>query len=167
MAALRAKNAIQSNDVQQYGRLAALLSVDPEEDRLAKVAKACQGDLNTALEDPAIAASSTNLDHIRSGMEDEFLKIDQSKAEGKAKADMAFTRRTLNTLFHQVNIYSLSPVLIFDLAKISPESAGFGGVRYGLGGGLRLEFASTAHFTVGYAWNTRLGGLVVRARGTR
>jgi hypothetical protein len=70
---------------------------------------------------------------------------------------MAFTRRTLNTLLREMNIYSISPVFVFDVAKISPGSGRLGGLRYGPGAGLRLELASTVHFTAGYAWNIRQG----------
>ena len=87
----------------------------------------------------------------------EFNKIDQNAAAKKAAADMAFTRRTLNTLFNDVNIYSLSPVFVFDVARIGPASGQIGGVRYGPGGGLRFELATVAHFTLGYAWNVRRG----------
>ena len=34
---------------------------------------------------------------------------------------------------------------------------GLGGTRYGPGGGIRLELASVAHFTLGYAWNVNGG----------
>jgi hypothetical protein len=70
---------------------------------------------------------------------------------------MAFTRRTLGTLFNEVNIYSVGPVFVFDAARIGPARSGLGGVRYGPGAGVRLELATVANFTVGYAWNVRRG----------
>jgi hypothetical protein len=87
----------------------------------------------------------------------EFNQINQPSAAKKAKDDMAFTRRTLNTLFNDVNIYSISPVFVFDVARIGPANGGLGGTRYGPGGGIRLELASVAHFTLGYAWNVKRG----------
>jgi hypothetical protein len=122
------------------------------------VAKACSSDLNTTLGgDAAIAASSASLDSLHKNMESEFSQIDQGKASAQAEQTMAFPRRTLNTIFNEVNIYSVSPVFVFDVAKIGPEQAGVAGVRLGPGAGLRLELASTAHFTIGYAWNVRQG----------
>jgi len=62
-----------------------------------------------------------------------------------------------NTLFKDVNIYSISPVFVFDVARIGPRSGSIGGTRYGPGGGVRLELATTAHFTLGYAVNVNRG----------
>lgn len=155
-ATRRARSAAQASDVgQQYGSVRALLSVSVEvdENRLAKV-MTCVTELNTALAiDPSIAKASANLDRVRVNMEGEFRQIDESQAERKAKAEMAFTRRTLSTLFNEVNLYSVSPVFVFDVAKLGSGSGGFGRLRYGPGAGLRFEIASTAHFTAGYARN--------------
>jgi hypothetical protein len=157
-AARRARSAAQASDVgQQYGSVRALLSpsVEVDENRLAKVIN-CVRELNSTIRvDPAIATTNTNLDKIRGNMEAEFAQIDQSLAENKAKAEMAFTRRTLSTLFNEVNLYSVSPVLVFDVARLGSGRGGFDGLRYGPGAGLRFELASAAHFTAGYAWNIR------------
>jgi len=159
MATLRAKRAAQSKDVKQYDPLTSLLSISgDDENRLAKVSQACLTDLNGALGgDQAIAVASASLEGVRSQMEGELSKIDQRRAESQAKADMAFTQRTLDTLFNEVNIYSVSPVFVFDVAKLGTEMGRIGGVRYGPGVGLRLELASVVHFTAGYAWNIRQG----------
>ncbi|MCM3902191.1 MAG: hypothetical protein ND866_10835, partial [Pyrinomonadaceae bacterium] len=155
-ATRRARSAAQATDVgQQYGSVRALLSpsVEVDENRLAKV-MTCVTELNSALAvDASIARASASLDRIRVNMEAEFRQIDESQAESKAKAEMAFTRRTLSTLFNDVNLYSVSPVFVFDVAKLGSGSGGFGSLRYGPGAGLRFEIASTAHFTAGYAWN--------------
>jgi hypothetical protein len=156
-AVRRATSASQAHDVvQQYGFVQALLPQD--EDQLARVTKACITELNAALgSDPAIAAAGASLDRIRTDMNSEFQQIDQTAAARAAKADLAFPIRTLNTLLNEVNIYSLSPVFVFDVARIDSKTAGLGGVRYGPGVGLRLELVSTVHFTAGYAWNVRQG----------
>ncbi|HVG32444.1 MAG TPA: hypothetical protein VM911_05165 [Pyrinomonadaceae bacterium] len=156
----RANSAANPVDVgQQYGNVRALLSPseDEGENRLAKVMTSVQG-LTTELGgDASITTAATALDGVRASMESEFGQIDQVKAASMATASMAFTRRTLNTLFNDVNIYSVSPVIVFDAARISRERAGLGGMRYGPGLGLRFELASVAHFTAGYAWNVRPG----------
>jgi hypothetical protein len=170
IAIFRAKTAASSKSAKQYADVAALLSVSAAqgEDRLTKVIDACVPSLNgknsgiaepyrSLEENPSVREAGANVNDIRQNMEGEFQKIDQRQAANKAKADMAFTRRTLSTLFNDVNIYSVSPVFVFDLARIGTEKAGIGGVRYGPGAGLRLELASTVHFTAGYAWNTRPG----------
>jgi hypothetical protein len=66
---------------------------------------------------------------------------------------MAFVKQALHTLFKDVNLTSVSPVSIFDVAKIGPTSSTVDGTRYGPGGGVRLELASIVNFTAGYARN--------------
>ncbi|HTG16097.1 MAG TPA: hypothetical protein VK747_12675 [Blastocatellia bacterium] len=153
----RATSAVQAKDaVQQYGSVAALLPED--EDALARVTNRCVTELNAALGgEAAIAAAGNSIDRIRTDMEAEFQQIDQAAAARAAKADLAFPIRALNTLLNEVNIYSLGPVFVFDVAKIDSKTTGFGGVRYGPGVGLRLELVSMVNFTAGYAWNIRQG----------
>ena len=153
----RTASAITPQAADQYGLVMFLLSDDPDEIQLLKVTQACGTDLNGAINDAAIGAASDRVATLRTAMAAEFNKIDQNAAAKKAAADMAFTRRTLNTLFNDVNIYSVSPVFVFDVARIGPASGRIGGVRYGPGGGIRFELATVAHFTLGYAWNVRRG----------
>ncbi|MDQ3667327.1 MAG: hypothetical protein M3410_12275 [Acidobacteriota bacterium] len=157
-AVRRTRSAAQARDVgQQYGSVRALLSpsIDVDENRLAKV-MTCVTDLSAALgEYPLIATARASLESIQDNMETKFGQIDQTQAESKAKAEMAYTRRTLTTLFNEVNLYSVSPVIVFDVARLGSGRGGFGGLRYGPGAGLRFEFASAAHFTAGYAWNIK------------
>jgi hypothetical protein len=156
-ATRRVKSAIEPMGSDPYGLIASLLSDDPDEIQLLKVNQACEKDLNAALGDSDIASASGSVDSLRSGLLSEFNAIDQRLAESRARADMVFTRRTLKTLFNEVNIYSVSPVFVFDVAKISRERAGLGGIRYGPGAGIRLELATVANLTAGYAWNVRQG----------
>jgi hypothetical protein len=156
-ATRRATSATQVKDaVAQYGLVANLL---PEsDDQLGRVTNACLTELNADPgNDPAIAAAGEKIEHIRMEMEAEFKQIDQAAAARAAKADMAFPIRTLSTLLNEVNIYSVSPVFVFDVAKIDSKRAGLGGVRYGPGVGVRLTLVSTVQFTTGYAWNVRQG----------
>ena len=154
----RTESAIQVTDaVGQYGLIRALLSPSEAEgeNRLAKVMAAVT-DLMTAIgNDTEISNALAAVAGIRATMESKFGQIDQDQAQQRADAQMAFTRRTLNTLFNDVNIYSVSPVVVFDVARLSRQQGGDGSIRYGPGLGLRLEFASIAHLTSGYAWNVR------------
>lgn len=153
----RTNSAIDPQGGEQYGLVAFLLSDDPTEIQLVKATAACGRDLNAAVGDPSIAASSANVSTLRESLLAEFDSVDQKGAESRANSDMAFTRRTLKTLFEEVNIYSVSPVFVFDIAKLGPARQGLGGVRYGPGAGIRLELATVANFTVGYARNVRRG----------
>jgi hypothetical protein len=152
----RAKAAEQTG-AGQFGNVSALLSVSEREDenRLAKVMQKCGPDLGGPSKDPPIAAALSQLDNLRVGMERDFGQIDQRSAAARATEDLAFVRRTLNTLFQEVNIFSISPVAVFDIARIGPEQSSFGGWRYGPGAGVRLRLVSTINFTVGYAWNIK------------
>ena len=158
VAQSRAGSGAKAKGEQLYGFVVALLSDD--EDLLNEVIEACGNVLNGSgllNGDPAIAASVSRLNQIRVAMENEFSRIDQASAEKKAKEDLAFTRRTLKTLLNEVNIYSVGPAFIFDIARLNSKRMGLGGVRYGPGVGLRLELASSMNLTVGYAWNVKPG----------
>ena len=149
----RINSAITPQGADPFGLISSVLSDDPDEIQLLKVNQACEVDLNGALHDANITALTSRVETLRKAMTAEFGQIDAERAQKRATADLAFTRRTLNTLFNDVNIYSISPVFVFDVAKIGP----FGGTRYGPGAGIRFELATTAHFTLGYAWNVKRG----------
>jgi len=151
----RMNQAINPTAGDQYSSIASVL--DPDDSDLLKVKTACERDLNGALQDETLRAATTRVETLRQALTAEFNQIDQAKSEKKASADMAFTRRSLNTLFKDVNIYSISPVFVFDVARIGSRSGSIGGTRYGPGAGVRLELATTAHFTLGYAFNVKRG----------
>lgn len=152
----RVQNASDSTSSRQYGDVAALLSADKTEDRLRKVVERCGENLSAAGE-AGIATGVTTVETARQAMEGEFQKIDQRDAAAKANADIKPVRRMIQTLFKEVNLASVSPVAVFDVAKIGPAGPGVSGTRYGPGGGLRIDVASTVHFTVGYARNVSPG----------
>jgi hypothetical protein len=157
IASRRATDSQSGADYQQYGRISALLKADPHEDRLDKVISAC-GSLNTSLgADAGLTGPLNAVDQERQTLETEFKGIDQTAAAAKAKAEMAFVRRTLKTLFKDMNLYSISPVFIFDTVRIGPTGPGVRAARYGPGGGMRLELANSVNFTVGYAPNVSPG----------
>lgn len=151
----RMDQAITPTAGDQFSSILSVL--DPDDSELLKVTAACEVGLNGALQDQTLRTATTRFEILRKALTDEFSKIDQVKSEKKASADMAFTRRSLNTLFNDVNIYSISPVFVFDVARIGPRNGSIGGTRYGPGGGIRLELATTAHFTLGYAVNVKRG----------
>ena len=95
------------------------------------------------------AAAARNLRDQMSGLDQKI----QPAAAVKAADDTRFVRRTINTLLNDMNVFSVSPVAVFDVARIGPAGPGVSGVRYGPGGGIRLGIASFVNFTAGYAWN--------------
>jgi hypothetical protein len=117
------------------------------------VQDACVGEVNQQLNDSGIRAAAAAVDAAGAAILSDFNAIDQKAAAQKAANDIAFVKRTLNTLFKDLNIFSVGPVAVFDAASIGPARGGLGGNRIGPGGGIRLELASYVNFTLGYAWN--------------
>jgi hypothetical protein len=151
-ASFNVKAARDEKKAAQYGDVAVLLPADPEDD-LKAVHDSCAVALNGQLNDPTVAAGAADVDAEGAKMFGFFNAIDQKTAAAKAANDIAFVKRTLNTLFKDLNIFSISPVFVFDAAMIGPASGPLGGTRIGPGGGIRLELASYVNFTLGYAWN--------------
>jgi hypothetical protein len=151
-ASFNVKAARDEKKVAQYGDVAVLLPADPEDD-LKAVHDSCAVALNGPLKDPAVTTGAADVDAEGAKMFGFFSSIDQKTAAAKAANDIAFVKRTLNTLFKDLNIFSIGPVLVFDAAKLGPAGGPLGGTRIGPGAGIRLELASYVNFTVGYAWN--------------
>jgi hypothetical protein len=142
-------SAQKEKDIAQYGDIAALLSVTG----LQALDDACAAGSAQPLDDPGVRSAVAAVDASREAMQEEFNAINQKAASKKSAGDIAFARRTLNTLFKDCNIYSIGPIGVFDAASIGPQKGSLGGSRIGPGGGVRVELASSATFTLGYAWN--------------
>ncbi|HEX5605190.1 MAG TPA: hypothetical protein VFY96_01670 [Candidatus Binatia bacterium] len=150
----RVQAAAQSKGAAQYGDVSTLLTVNETEDRLNKVRSACLEGLNSQLQDVQIAAAADSLEEIHSRMEKEFAQIDQSAASKQAESEMSYGKRTLNSILYEMNFLSLGPILLFDVARMSPAGSKLG-TRYGIGGGLRFTLISHVDFTIGYAANPK------------
>lgn len=154
IATRRTKAAQAAKGGSRYGDVAALLSVDADEDRLRKVESICIEALNGTLGDVSIAAHGSDLEVLRSRMEAQFKQIDSEKARTQAQVEMRDVRRTLTSLISEVNTFSLSPVAAFDVATLSP-SGGSLGTRVGIGGGVRFTIVNAVDFTFGYSAGVR------------
>ena len=80
--------------------------------------------------------------------------LPSSKYDDQAWEKLAPGHRAIDVFLHQLNIYSISPVAFFDVARIWPADRG---VIYGVGPGLRLSLVN-ANFTFGYAFNPQRTG---------
>jgi hypothetical protein len=163
LALARANKISTSSDASQYGYVATLLKPpttpgatggSEDDNLLTKVVDRC-GDLASAV--PGAGINVAPISSAQNDIEASFSHVNQTGAQEKAKSDMAFVRRTLNTLFHDADLFSVGPVAIVDIAEIGPTGPGVSGTRYGPGGGVRLELASTVDFTLGYARNVSPG----------
>ncbi len=97
-----------------------------------------------------------DLEAKRRDMADSFLDLGTSpaekKAESKAKRDMIYPRRVFSELVHDANLIALSPVAIFDSARLWQRDRTANKIRFAIGPGLRLSIVSL-DVTAGYAWN--------------
>jgi hypothetical protein len=115
--------------------------------------------VEAALTAPELAATAGNVHALRNSLQtalDELRKdwvppgaAARERAKVQANQDMATAEKVLNALLYQLNIYSVAPVGVFDVARVWPSGVG---VRYGIGGGVRVSVVN-ANFTVGYAAN--------------
>jgi hypothetical protein len=161
-ATVRAKDAQQHKGQPQYGEVSDLLqgqSNQPSDPKaktnlLNKIHEACVNQLNAQIKDATITDRANELDALHSTMETEFGAIDRTVSHDRAKAEMTYPKATLNTLLYQVNLFSLSPVLVFDVAHLGPATSALG-TRYAAGGGVRVDLVSHVQFTVGYAANPK------------
>jgi len=148
----RAASALTSSGGGQLGFVRALLPPelgdDDAEDRLGAVDRACAGTLNSALGDKDIAARSTALAAPARDLRDRFNAVDQPAAKRKAESELAVAKRTLKVIVEEMNLWSVSPLLMFDAVHMN-----VGGTRYGIGAGLRLALADSVDFSIGYMAN--------------
>lgn len=149
----RLRSAIEAKSGDLFGFVKDLL--DPAEG-IALALKACATDLNSQLQNGIIEAETKKLETIRSSMAKAFEGVNMMLAVKKAEIEMGVVKRTLNTIFEDINLFSVSPLFTFDVGRLGRESTdGRGGVRYGLGGGVRFTLVSHVVFDAGYAWNVR------------
>jgi len=136
----------------QLGFVRALLPPesgdDDAEDRLGAVDRACARTLNSTLGDKDIAARSTALAGAARDLRDRFNAVDQPAAKRKAESELAVAKRTLKVIVEEMNLWSVSPLLMFDAVHMN-----VGGTRYGIGAGLRLALADSVDFSIGYMAN--------------
>jgi len=151
-ATVMVSDALSEKNMTQYGSVTSLTNLTAnDDDRLGTVQQYCGDNLNATLNSPALATDLTTIATQRTTLLTNLNKIDAPTAQKKAAADLSLARKTLNTLFTEINIVSLAPVAVLDITRVG--SAQSVGTRVGPGGGLRLELASYVDFTLGYAVN--------------
>lgn len=115
---------------------------------------ACIADLKKSLGEEFAASETDKFNAEKKAVAASLANINAPQAEEKARQDMVFVRQTVGTLLDEINFWSISPVCVFDAARIGPQpSNGGGGVRFGIGGGVRMTMLSAFRITVGYALN--------------
>ena len=83
------------------------------------------------------------------------------RGERWARQQNQYFVRALDVAFREMNLAAVSPVLMFDAARIGPTPTGFPAIRYGVGPGVRFSIVSF-QFTVGYSFNPNPRGVEKR-----
>lgn len=78
------------------------------------------------------------------------------EAKQMAKRDLIYPRHVLDYLIREANLFSLSPILIFDAARVRQVGVPNAGSRYGVGGGLKFTFIGL-DVRGGYVWSPNPG----------
>ena len=149
-SALQASPSVSADE--RYGFLAALVK-EGKAQILPKVVEACLDKLSPALQDAKVTSAANGVKQSLDDVEKAYAKIDRDGATKKSAKQLAYPKRVFETIIHDLNLWSVSPVLAFDTARIWPEVSSGKGLRYGVGGGIRFTLVSHANFTVGYARN--------------
>lgn len=74
------------------------------------------------------------------------------EAKAQAKKDLVYPRHVLDYLIREADLFSLSPVFMFDAARIRQRGFPHSETRYGVGGGLKFTFIGL-DVTAGYVSN--------------
>jgi hypothetical protein len=96
-------------------------------------------------------AFGQTIDSLGSRIKDVLVQLDSPEYVARARRELAVAHNVVDSFLHELNIYAIAPVALFDVARIWPN---LGGARYALGGGVRLSLVNT-NFTVAYAFNPR------------
>ena len=111
------------------------------------------GDAGMTSQQSDLAAREAALESLRADFLARFNSIDQAPAQAKAESSMKFARSVLGEVLHEINLYSVAPVLLFDAARIGPQSGpSMTGTRYGVGPAVRLSLINF-DVTLGYSFN--------------
>jgi hypothetical protein len=113
----------------------------------------------------ALGGSMTShADHLAGFLTDlqaAMSKIDSKAAEAKAESDLAAVKPILNTFLYRLNGIAVSPVVMLDAARMTPD---VNGTRFGIGGGIRLSLLNL-NFTAGYSVNPHPVAALRQGRG--
>jgi hypothetical protein len=83
----------------------------------------------------------------------DFNKLKVPKAEANANQTVSYVGRVLGVFFRETNIVAVSPVFMFDAARLRiNDVADTNRFRYGIGSGLRFSLINV-DFTAGYSFN--------------
>jgi hypothetical protein len=101
----------------------------------------------------ALADEGKKLATLHGRMLKDLKLIVPTDPETKTRRDIDYAVQSLDVVFRELNLFAVSPILIFDVARLGPsKNPVFGGARYGLGAGVRFSLVSL-DLNLGYAGN--------------
>lgn len=117
-------------------------------------------DLGPILDDRGLSALKSQLNAdvreaqiIQKNVKSAYAKMRPPAAEAEANETVSYVGRVLGVFFREANLVAVSPVLMFDAARLRvaevPDTNRF---RYGIGGGVRFSLINV-DFTAGYSIN--------------
>lgn len=90
---------------------------------------------------------------MRGLVQSKFRKVHIPVAEADANQTVSYVGRVLNVFFRELNLVAITPVLMFDAARLSADrTPGKSNFRYGLGSGIRFSLVNL-DLTAGYSIN--------------
>lgn len=90
---------------------------------------------------------------LRKEMRQSLRKIPYTRPQLQAAEAVNYTGHMFDTIFRELNLVAVSPVVMFDVARIGPHTdPTYRGLRYGLGAGAKFSLV-TLDVTAGYSWN--------------
>ncbi|MFN7919795.1 MAG: hypothetical protein U0Q16_06840 [Bryobacteraceae bacterium] len=101
------------------------------------------------LPDAQLAAEVRN---VQRGIRAKLGRLRLPPGERYTVRQTAYIPNTMDVVFRELNIASISPVALFDAARIGPATQELRGTRFGAGGGVRFSLV-TFDITAGYAVN--------------
>ena len=129
------------------------LDQDVADNQVSPLASVLQ-DLDSVI--PAVSPNDPELTTTRSALvsaQDSILEdlksINPKVAADKARKQLNLVTPVINELVDEINLFSVSPVLAVDAARIWPDRFG---TRFGIGGGVRFSLVNF-NVTLGYSFN--------------
>lgn len=146
---------LKSTGISQLGLLVDLLPPTQGSDTLGQVAQLCADQFNASAGSPQITQQGAALRASVVQLEQWFAAASPEAAKAAAKREIEPVRRIVDTLFKEINIVAVSPLLMLDVVGLGPRGAGAPRTRNGLGTGLRVTLVDSVDFSLGYMANLR------------
>ncbi len=146
---------LEETGLSQLGLFADLLPPEQGSDTLGQVAVLCVEGFNASAKKPQIAQHGAALRASLAQLVQWFAAASPAAANEAARREIEPVRRIVDTLFKEINLVAVSPLLMLDIVSLGPRLDGAPRTRVGLGTGLRVTLVDSVDFSLGYMANLR------------